>query len=279
MNSLKHIPLSNPEAIYDSSKGAVVSNLVLPVGVDTERILMNVPKVSRLSRWAGSEAVHLVTHEADRSDIDTFDAQIQSDGSALMAGFSRKPKRVFSSWVYDEEENPMSDTIAGISVEEFYGDDEDAIRRRMSIYKAGRMALYLDRRAMQDEVRDNDRLEKGMVDPRGWAGVLDKAVKRGFVDSAIDRYTLGAGRTSLELTGDIALKYLVIEGLVTGNYFFPAVVGIPAYLRRATQLHRVITEQTPPGSFNWSLFNDLRVDRAVATAITAKTGRVFKYRK
>lgn len=265
----KYLPLSDPETIYEASGESVVPHIVLPVGVDTERIVLNVPRLKRLARMAGTNELHLVTADESMFDKVNYDVEAQEGGTALLTGLPSLPKKDYTRYSYDDRDHPLRLGALG------GGWPEDKWRERIDqMYKTGQLAVYLNRRAIQDDISAGG---KSIVDAQAWGKGINRAIKRGITEAAVGRYAPESGEWT-RFSLNVMPKAIAVSDLMIGNYYFPAVYGILGTLRRTMQLRLVTSGQQPASAYNWSAFGIHRVDRLAATAVLARSATLVKTR-
>ncbi len=273
-----YLPLSDPEAIYERSGQDVVSHMALPVGVDLERIELNVTRLASLCRLAGAKQLYLVTHDGGDAGatMDHMNIGGNQGGAATLSGAIKVPKRQLATCVYDDADHPLHTFIDG-TPREWEEDDYHTPQ----IYKAGRLALYLDRQAMQHEIRDREhKYERGLADAKGWGTTLNTAIQSGFRQAAMDRYMPHEPGGVLLLAGGVFVRCLELDELYSMHRFaFTAMVFTYHLPRRLTHLYRVRNGEQKPSDFNWSVFSIYRADRAVVSIARASTSRFVRTKK
>lgn len=273
--AVKFMPIAERDRIEEITDGELNLHLNLPIGVDTERILVNVPRLHRLGRLAGATELSVVTADDHRPgfELNATDVRMQADGSATLVGLPKRPKKHYAAHEYDDSDNPMR-MYAGLAP---IGDDQKYLwLQNRQMYKGGPLAIYLNKSQIESDIRANDSYSQGLVDVNGWSRGLNRAAKAGLIGAVADRYLPSDISGFMALGRGLAFPVFGVQEYLEGNYRLPvALLGITA-LRRAAQLYRLTSREMPPRDFNPSIFTGYRIDRAAITAATAKTGKLFK---
>lgn len=271
-----YVPLSDTEKILEYSNEGVDSGIILPVGVDTERIELNVGALEKLGRLAGAKQLQLLTVAGERKPIE-FTGGVQQDGSIVSMGGLRKPKRSYSTFDYVDIEHPLRTLFSEDSATPHPGFDQSP--EVPQIYKADKLALYISKLSIEESIKDNqDTYERGIVDEKAWARYLDVSIKQGVSEAAFTRYCHSGGYGLFHTVSELAGKYLAVSLTLDRHTVGMFLWGGTGILRRTLQLNRVIKGEEPARNFNWSLFNGVRVDRAAITAVRSRISKTVRYR-
>ncbi len=272
----RYVPLAEKDRILEVTDGALECNLHLPVGVDIERILVNAPRLGRLTRLAGANKLHVLTADQDRDgfELNATDVHMQSDGTATLTGMPKPPKKKYADHEYDDSDHPMK-LLMGLQPVS----DKMFENHLDQMYKGGPLAIYLNKKQIEKDIWENDSYQQGLIDAGGWAAGLDKATKRGLISASQDRYFPTNQKQVIDLGFNAFWMSLGTVDVLNHRYVLPAFLIGTSAARRIAQLYRVTTKQLPARDYNWSLFTEYRVDRVVATAAVAHSGKLFKVAK
>ncbi|MDQ2973761.1 MAG: hypothetical protein M3Q79_04800, partial [bacterium] len=271
-NSSRLVSLADPEVVYEQSGGALVNHLNLPIGLDLDRIQVDVSRAERLTRWAGALQLVLASADLGGDRPHNYDIESVGGGMASAKGFKKRPDEITNKNHYIDDNNPVRrEPLTGVDLP--LSETPNSI---LAAYKADSVVLYLDTRALTTKVAESKQAKRGPLDEKVWATTLDKQVRGGLLNSANaryinERYFSGLASPVMSLVWYEDIYHFA----TTGEH--PVVAGLAVGLKGMQMMigtHRVRNGEARMRDHNWTtqIFTLARTDRLIATAATAKFG-------
>ncbi|MCA9350647.1 hypothetical protein KC874_03060 [Candidatus Saccharibacteria bacterium] len=187
----KFKPLSHIEPEQD---GVAFSKLHLPVGLDEERILINVGTIKKIARIAGFGLVELSGYNGEHGSFSVMASGVNTDGSVSLSAARKTQKAPYTGQIIvgsDKEETSSLEDYPTRSSQDYFNYPPVTIEANLTA---------------RSELLENDKYQLGQFDVNGHVDFLQETLASGLSAAALKRYE--------ERPDSIFSKYLLTSLLV-----------------------------------------------------------------
>lgn len=261
----KFKPLSHIEPEQD---GVAFSKLHLPVGLDEERILINVGTIKKIARIAGFGLVELSGYNGEHGSFSVMASGVNTDGSVSLSAARKKQKAPYTGQIIvgsDKEETSSLEDYPTRSSQDYFNYPPVTIEANLTA---------------RSELLEKDKYQLGQFDVNGHVDFLQETLASGLSAAALKRYK---ERPASSISKVVVPSLVVINGapMLQGQAFnlssFATTLAIwgsaSAGLAKAAS---VIEDENYKDA---QISTSFGVDRLVLASLLSKTATLAKAQK